>query len=94
MERRQQIAFALLLVACIFMALLLTGCTDTMAEIDKQDQEAETPSLFVLIERAKTWCVVYHRETRVMYAVSNGSYTYGNFTLLVNADGTPMIWEG
>lgn len=46
------------------------------------------------VEDMSTWKVVYHKKTKVMYAVSDGSYNYGTFTLLVNADGTPMIWEG
>lgn len=31
---------------------------------------------------------------KVMYAVSGGAYNNGTFTLLVNPDGTPMLWEG
>ena len=37
--------------------------------------------------------IVYHKETKVMYAVSCGSYNYGNLTVLVDADGKPMLWE-
>lgn len=33
-------------------------------------------------------------NTKVMYAISDGAHNYGNFTLLVNADGTPMLYEG
>lgn len=96
MERRQQIAFALLLVACIFMALLLTGCSGTTVEREDraQEHEEETTSMFVLVEKANSWVVVYHRETKVMYAVSWSGYNLGNFTVMVNADGSPMLWEG
>lgn len=38
--------------------------------------------------------VVYDNETKVMYAVSNGDYNKGVLTMLVNADGTPKIYEG
>ena len=48
--------------------------------------------MFVLIEVAASWKIVYHKDTKVMYAVSNGNDNYGTFTLLVNADGTPMVW--
>lgn len=37
--------------------------------------------------------IFHHRETKVMYAVSGGTYNRGNFTLLVNSDGSPMLWE-
>lgn len=49
--------------------------------------------MFVEIERTDSWKVVYHKETKVMYAVSFGGYNSGNFTLLVNDDGSPMLWK-
>lgn len=33
------------------------------------------------------------KETGVMYAVSNGGYNSGTFTLLVDENGKPLIWE-
>ena len=38
--------------------------------------------------------VVADRDTKVMYAVSRGGYNCGNFTLLVDADGKPLLWDG
>ena len=38
--------------------------------------------------------IVYDNETKVMYAVSDGHYNRGNFTMLVNADGTPKLYDG
>lgn len=36
--------------------------------------------------------IVYHKDTKVMYVVT--SYCKNNvFTLLVNPDGTPMLWD-
>lgn len=37
--------------------------------------------------------VVYHKDTKVMYAVSHSCYNIGTFTVLVNPDGTPMLYE-
>lgn len=50
-------------------------------------------SMFVEVEHAMYWRVVYHKKTKVMYAVSNSTYNCGNFTLLVNPDGSPMLWK-
>jgi hypothetical protein len=50
--------------------------------------------MFIKLEETYKWQIVYHKDTKVMYAVSIGHYNSGNFTLLVNADGTPMIYEG
>lgn len=56
--------------------------------------EVEFTSMFVKVEEVGfKWWIVYHRETKVMYAVSNSSHNVGTFTLLVNADGTPMLWR-
>ena len=38
--------------------------------------------------------VVYDNETKVMYTVSDGHYNSGVLTMLVNADGTPKLYEG
>lgn len=87
MKRRQLINFVILLLACLVMVYMLTGCDTETAEREEQD-------MFALVEKEASWLVVYHVDTRVMYVVSRGVYNYGTFTLLVNADGSPMIWEG
>ena len=82
MRRLKQflIIFALLFV--------LSGCS-------KVDNVANNnvPSSFTVVERTSIWQVVYHKETKVMYVVSLGGYNCGNFELLVNPDGTPMIYK-
>lgn len=80
---------AFLIIASIL--LTFTGCAVSKTETIAIE---ENPSMFVEVERAGSWRVVYHKDTKVMYAVSFGSYNLGTFTLLVNADGTPMLWEG
>lgn len=79
------IALVIVLVLC-----WISGCT---SEVSSVAAKYET-SMFVEVERTSSWRVVYHRETKVMYTVSCGGYDYGNFVLLVNADGTPMLYEG
>jgi hypothetical protein len=34
------------------------------------------------------------KDTHVMYVVSLCTYNAGNFTLLVDADGKPLIYKG
>ena len=29
-----------------------------------------------------------------MYVISQGTRNYGNFTVLLNPDGTPQVWKG
>lgn len=55
---------------------------------------AEAPEpMFKTVYAGRYYSVVYEKETKVMYAVSDGAKNRGTFTLLVNADGTPMIWK-
>ena len=54
--------------------------------------------MFTRVYTDTDFYVVYDNETKVMYAVSHGGgfnkYNYGNLTMLVNADGTPKLYEG
>ena len=51
-------------------------------------------SMFVEVESTYPWIIVYHKDTKVMYAVSKGSHNKGNFTLLVDQDGKPLLYDG
>lgn len=73
----------------VVVSLALTGCREGNVE-DKSSDMSE----FVIVESTYNWDIVYHKKTKVMYAVSQGKYNGGNFTLLVNSDGTPLIYEG
>lgn len=81
------VSVVLILAFCV----VLSGCSSNPTESRVVE---ETPSMFVMVESSAFWQVVYHRETKVMYAVSRSTYNWGNFTLLVNADGSPMLYEG
>lgn len=77
-----------LLAVMILCMVLLTGCGN---RADSQES-----NMFVYIDHQSynNYYVVYQKDTKVMYAVSAGPYNYGTFTLLVNPDGTPMLYEG
>lgn len=79
-----------IIISACFIGVLLSGCGQPVQNTSNED----LPSMFSIVESTKLWSVVYHRETKVMYAVSGGLYNGGNFTLLVNSDGSPMLWEG
>lgn len=78
-----------LLTAC----LLLTACGPTMIKDPSAAVEKEDQSMFVVVEENMNFRIVYHKDTKVMYAISRGGYNCGNFTVLLNPDGTPMTWE-
>ena len=67
----------------------LTGCTET--ECTSTEDENDCP--FVTIYEEYSYKIVYHKDTKVMYTVSDGSENRGNFTVLVDKDGKPMLYE-
>ena len=78
-------------IAMIIMLLLLVGC----AKVENAEpKEEKVISRFVQVEMATSWRIVADKETGVMYAVSCGVYNNGTFTLLVDADGNPLIYKG
>lgn len=82
----------MLFVCIIALCFMLAGCGPT---VERQMQaQNEVKSMFIIVEEVLSWCVVYDRETKVMYAVSYGTHSSGTFTMLVNADGTPKLWGG
>lgn len=81
-----------LVIVVLAISTALSGCAFNSNPTESKVVE-EAPSMFVVVESSVLWYVVYHRDTKVMYTVSRGSYNLGNFTLLVNPDGTPMLYE-
>lgn len=77
------------IILTVIACMMLSSCSKVETAKSKDDT-----SMFVTVETTTFWKVVYHKDTKVMYVVSDGSYNHGTFSLLVNADGTPMIYEG
>lgn len=77
----------------VSIILMFTGCSSIRAEATEVE-DTDDGSTFVLVDTDYYCWVVYHKDTKVMYAVSRSPNNIGTYTLLVNADGTPMIWEG
>lgn len=85
----------LCLIIAIVLMLTCVGCGDIQMESVHDQKPAEmNSSMFVLIEEnVLFYNIVYHKETKVMYAVSTGSYNCGTFTVMLDADGKPLLWE-
>ena len=80
----------LLLIVVISIMFCFGGCSSSAVETANDIKQT---SMFVEVENTNSWKVVYHKDTKVMYAVSDSGHTFGVFTLLVNPDGTPMLYE-
>lgn len=83
-----------LMVLLTVTVLVISGCSGSMNEETHTDMsQANTTSTFIEVETYDSFDVVYDKDTKVMYAISSGTSNYGNFTMLVNADGTPKLWK-
>lgn len=80
-----------LIVALIGPGMIFAGCGRS---VEKVEVEASKKSRFMNVEDHFNWCIYADRETGVMYAVSGGVHNCGDFTLLVDANGNPLIYEG
>ena len=50
-------------------------------------------SMFVVLEVGATYKIVYHQKTKVMYAISTSGYNAGTFTVMLDADGKPLLYK-
>lgn len=80
-----------LFLTTVAMIMTLCACSANKTESEVVEDKM---SMFVKVEEGPSWNVYYHKETKVMYVASYSNYNRGNFTLLVNADGSPMIYKG
>ncbi len=82
----------LCLVIVIMLMLFCAGCGN-MKTVEDMKEDIDGDSMFVLVEKNYLWNkyhIVYHKETKVMYAVSSTTI----FTVMLDADGKPLLWEG
>ena len=75
-----------MILAAILAATLLCGCGSiTHSDVKRR---------FIYVSRDYNCDIVYDRYTGVMYSVSSCAYNNGDYTVLVDADGKPLLYEG
>ena len=75
------------LMAIALCACLFVGCEESA------NKNYWAGSGFVYIESKEHLDYLYYEDTGVMYVYDDTAYR-GGLAPLLNADGTPMIWEG
>lgn len=81
----------LTLTICVIIAVLFAACNGS--KVESANATENYNNVFEQVGYGNGYNIVYHKQTKVMYVVSDVDYNRGNFTLLVNSDGTPMIYE-
>lgn len=73
-----------LITAIITVALLIAGC-------ESANVGAEQDRMMEKVEDEWGYAIYVDKDTNVMYI--KGSGDGGTFTVMLNADGTPKIWQ-
>ena len=76
------------------MGLMLAGCARGKVDAGQIADAEVDNKMFMVVSDEISGVVMVDKATSVMYWASDNSYNRGTLTLLVNADGTPRIWEG
>ena len=80
------------LIAIVLITLMMLSMTACVTKRTSEAVKGET-SRMIELESADSYYIVYDKYTKVMYAVSDGSYNHGTFTLLVDANGNPLLYN-
>lgn len=79
------------LLCLITILLILLSCVGCGAPVNMDTEKSD--SSFILVEQeifiGYYYKIVYHKETKVMYVLGQ----YNDFTVMLNPDGSPMVWE-
>ena len=79
-----------IMLAVIAAAVLgLAGCGTDRAE-DPEDPEE---SMMIVVDSTNSYSIYANKETGVMYFCRDSVYGK-SVCVMLNADGTPQIWEG
>ena len=86
----------LTIVICLFMIIFgFVACANSTVNATDSNNNYNGGNMFTKVKSGlDDFYVVYDNETKVMYAVSDGLNNTSVLTMLVNADGTPKLYEG
>jgi hypothetical protein len=78
----------------LVLGLTLAGCARGKVDAGQIADAKADNRMFMKVSDEINGRVVVDKATGVMYWMSADNNNRGNMTLIVNADGTPRIWEG
>ena len=84
--------FIISFIAVFSASILLYGCNFDDVSSYTFDQNLQE-EYFEVISEGSGYAIVYDTDTRVMYVMATIGGNYGDFTMLVNPDGSPKLYE-
>lgn len=85
-----------LIIAGTMMALSLTACGSENSIVESAETETESAVMFERHKLDNCYSILVDKETGVCYLEYEcgiGRQGYYGITVMLNADGTPKIWE-
>ena len=79
-------ATGLVLAAVAGIILMIVFILTTQPEVPKD--------LLVTIQKGRNYKIVYDRETKVIYTMTDGKYNTGELFPMYNADGSLKLYTG
>lgn len=73
-----------LAIIVTIVLILLCGCSNSKSNIHER---------FIQVEDGGCYSIIVDTKTDVIYLRYNGG-AYKGITVLLNSDGTPMLWNG
>ena len=83
-----------LLLLLIMPTILIFGCSSHNAQTSEIGKEYVVGNIILVkVEKGEDFDLFVDKHTKVIYIYNKTTYQ-GGLTALLNADGTPIIWEG
>ena len=83
-------------ILTVFVVIVLAFCLIivpfTIWHDDTNNGNMTAP--YVKVYSGFDYDIVYDKETMVMYSISTATDSRGVATVMLNADGTPKLWDG
>lgn len=96
MKKRMSVVLIIILILLLLVGyseilLLLIGCSESTKQSNSENTYEKYS--FTTITHSDDYNIVYQNETKVMYVMSTDYYNIGNFTVLVDENGKPMLYK-
>ena len=82
------------LLTIMLLTVILSGCGEITIQNEAKKEQDSYNTYFIRISSEYCGDIVYDSRTGVQYWRSGGIYDAGILTMLVDADGKPLIYKG
>ena len=82
------------LILILLLATTLLGCDERTIQNEAKKEQDSYNTYFIRISSEYCGDIVYDSRTGVQYWRSSGAYNGETLTVLVDADGKPLVYKG